>query len=396
MDVREVVCVLGLLSFWGITPAGAQGPAPGQPSGGSGNSGNRSTSPRSMRRPLDLQGPLAISGRIVLETGKPIQESLGIELACESRLVQAIRTDLGGYFTFSLGSGGGSNMDFSASNDSAMSVGRSPGDPTRGLTISLPSCEVRVAVPGYYPLAYSILDKPTTGRLEVGTLRLRRISGVQGSYVSLTSLMVPDNAKKEFEKALKDLEKNRSDSAQQHLEKAVALYAEYAAAWNELGQLHTASGEEEKALDAFEKAIAADSQYLQPYLNLASLQLQNRQWQDAVETARRILELDSSLGLANFIQAVGNFNLHHFDAAEKCALEAEKRPHERTPHVHALLAEIFLQKQDYENAATQMRTYLEEDPQGPFAEQVKKGLEEIKEFAGNTPGPPSAPDEAKP
>ena len=349
-----------------------------------------------MRRSLDLQGPLYIGGRIVLETGKPVQESLGIELSCESRLVQAIRSDLGGYFTFSLGGGGASNLDFSASNESSVVVGRNPADLPRGFTGSLRGCEVRLAVPGYYPLSYPLLEQSGTGRIEIGTLRLRRIAGVPGSYVSLTSLMVPDNAQKEFEKALKDLEKKRSDSAQQHLEKAVTLYAEYAAAWNELGQLYTASGEKEKALEAFEKALAADSQYLQPYLNLASLQLQNQQWQDAVETAGRILELDSNLGLANFIQAVGNFNLRQLDAAEKSARAAEKVPHERTPHVHVLLAEILVQKQDYENAATQMRTYLEEDPEGPFAERVKKGLEDIKEFAGNTPGPPSAPDEAKP
>ena len=399
MDVRNGVCVLGLLSLWWITPTRAQGPAPGQPSGSAPNPASRPASPRSIRRPLDFQGPLYIGGRIVQETGKPVQESLGIELVCDSRLVQAIRTDLGGYFTFSLGGGGESNLDFSASNDSSVGVGRSPGGLPRGFTGSLRGCEVRLSVPGYYPLSYPLLEQSRTGRLEVGTLRLRRIAGVPGSYVSLTSLMVPDNAQKEFEKALKDLEKNRSDSAQQHLEKAVALYAEYAAAWNELGQLYTASGEKEKALEAFEKALAADSQYLQPYLNLASLQLQNQQWQDAVETARRVLELDSSLGLANFIQAVGNFNLHQFDAAEKSAREAEKRPHERIPHVHVLLAEILMQKQDYENAATQMRTYLEEDPAGPFAERVKKGLadiKDIKESAGNSPGPPSEPDEAKP
>ncbi|MBI4460484.1 MAG: tetratricopeptide repeat protein [Acidobacteria bacterium] len=396
MGVRKTVGVLGLAILIGAITSHAQGPATSTGSSSS-NTSNRSVSPRTMRRPLDLQGPLYISGRVVAENGKPLQESLGVELACESRLVQAIRSGLGGYFTFSLGTNlGGGNLDFSASNETAMGGARGPGEVQRSYSGTMGSCEVRVSVPGYYPISQPILEQPTTGRLELGTLRLRRIAGVQGTYVSLTSLMVPNKARDEYEKALKDLEKNRADSAQQHLQKAVALYDGYAAAWNELGQLYVAGGKKEEAAEAFEKAIVADSEYLQPYLSLASLQLQNQQWQETVDTAKRILELDSNLGIASFLLALGNFNLHHLEAAEKNALEAEKKPHERTPQVHMLLAEIFFQKRDYDGVATHLRSYLEEDPDGPFAEQARKGLEDLKQSADNSSAPPAAIPAAQP
>jgi len=234
------------------------------------------------------------------------------------------------------------------------------------------------------------------GRIEVGTLRLQRIAGAEGSAISVTSLLVPNEARKEFEKAIKDLKSNHSDSARQHLEKAIAMYDKYAAAWNELGRIYQSSGDKNKAGDAFGKAIEIDSQYLQPYLNLAFLQIQDQQWKAGVETAGRALEMDSSIGFASFLQAVGNLNLNQLEAAEKSAREAEKGPHGNIPQVHALLAEIFLQKQAYADAAKHMQTYLQEAPQGSYAEQMKKGLEQVEKMNTSDQGQLNPPAEPTP
>ena len=139
----------------------------------------------------------------------------------------------------------------------------------------------------------------------------------------------------------------------------------------------------EKSRQAFEKAIAADPHYIPPYLGLAQLELQNQEFEPAVETAGKALELDPSIGVANFIQAIGNFKLNRLDAAEKSAQMAEKGPHQNMPDLHALHAEILLQKQDYPDAAAQMRAYLKEFPQGRFADQMKKDLQQIEQSAAN-------------
>ena len=325
-----------------------------------------------------------------METGKPTPEPVSIELNCGMRPLQAIHTDLGGYFTFSLGSGVQSNMDFSASNENPMAQANSRQNLPGGAGGSLTGCELRVSVPGYHPLTYTLSQHPDMGRMEVGTLRLQRIAGIEGSAISVTSLLVPGNARKEYEKALKEVRGNHPDAARQHLEKAIAGYEKYAAAWNELGRIFNASHSTDKAREAFQKAIAADPQYTPPYLSLATLELESRNYQSAVETATKLLELDSSISFASFVQAVGDFNLNRLDEAEKSARQAEKGAQGNLPQVHALLADIFLQKQDYPHAASQMRTYLQESPNGPFAEQMRKDLEQIQKAAsnkGNEPGP---------
>ena len=315
-----------------------------------------------------------------MESGQPASEPVTVELTCGMRPLQVIHTDLGGYFTFNLGGGMQSNFDFSASSESPGSFGapsRQMGAPS-GFAGSLRGCELRISVAGYHPINRLISEHTDMGRVEVGEIRLQRIAEVEGSAISVTSLLVPDDARKEYERAMKELEKNKTKSAREHLEKAIGKYDKYAAAWYQLGRIHIANGDKEKAADSLGRSIAIDSQYVAPYMDLAVLQVQEQQWQEAVDTTSRALSLDRSLGYISFLNAISHFNLQHLDAAEQAARDAEKWPHPNIPQVHALLADILLQKEEYIEAVKHMREYLQESPEGNFAEQMKKNLAQLE------------------
>lgn len=326
-----------------------------------------------------------------MESGQPVPEPVSVGLSCGGiRSVQVIHSDLKGNFQFAFGTGFQNNIDMSASNDA-------PNPSFAGRT-NLPDafasfggsgqrllgCELQVSVPGYQPLSKTITDTGDIGVTDAGTLVLRRLAGVQGSAISVTSLLVPNTARKEFEKGEKEARNQQLESATQHLQKAVALYDKYAAAWNELGRVYAIGHQAEKARQAFEKAIAADPHYIPPVVNLASLQLQERQYESAVETAGNALVLDPGAEIAEFVQAAANFKLDRLDAAEKSARDAEDRPHQNIPQLHVILAEIFLRKQDYSNAVAEMRAYLKESPRGEFAAAVKKTLDQMDKSAVNT------------
>jgi len=390
--ISAFVTLLVVYPLWGQRQGSSSSSVPG--GSGPGTLGRQPGPSQPSASPNNrVQGPLYVSGRVLLESGQPAPEAVSVEINCGMRPLQVIHTDLGGYFTFTLGAGVQSNVDFSASNESPMSSGAGRGSSAGGADASLTGCELRVSVPGYHPLTYTLADHADMGRIEVGTVQLRRIAGVEGSAISVTSLLVPASARKEYERAEKELHSNHLDPARQHLEKAVAEYDKYAAAWNELGRVYSSSRQTDKARQAFEKAAAADPQYIPPFMSLATIQLQSKQYESAVETAGKVLQLDPSIAFASFIQAVGNFNLNRLEAAEKSAREAEKGAHETFPQVHALLANIFLQKQDYSNAAIHMRAYLKEAPQGDLAEQMKKNLEQVEKAAasvGSAPDPAAA------
>jgi tetratricopeptide (TPR) repeat protein len=338
-----------------------------------------------------------------MDTGQSIPEPVTVELNCGTRSLQVIHTDLKGYFQFTLGEGPQSNADFSASNNdsfmSSISSGTNFPSGIRGFSASggsLMGCELQISVAGYQPLTRTIPPDPgNLGVIDVGTMELRRVAGVQGSAISVTSLRVPGRAHKEFDKGDKEVRSNHLKLAIQHLGKAVAEYEGYAAAWYELGTIYSTNQESDKARRAFEKAITADPRYIPPYVSLSALELRNQEYEDAVDTAGKALELDPTIPVANFIQAVGNFNLNRLDAAEKSAREVEKKPHQNVPQLHALLADILLQKQDYSKAAVEMRTYLQEFPGGPLTGEIQKKLEQIEKFAPGA-GSKSEPSPVQP
>ena len=341
--------------------------------------------------PGQPRGPHYLDGRVLLDTVQPAREPVSVELNCDTQSLQAIRTDVKGYFRFTFGEGVQSNADFSASNSanimSSLSTGTNFPGAVGGLRVSpinLVGCELRVSVTGYRPLSKTITpDSNELGVIDVGTLHLTRIAGAPGVAISTTSLLVPGGARKEFEKGDKEARSNRSKAAIQHLEKAVSEYESYAAAWYELGTVYSATQQTDKAHQAFEKAITADPNYIPPYVSLSALELKNQEYEDAVDTAAKALGLDPTIEIARFIQAVGNFNLNRLDEAEKNARELEKKPHQNIPQLHVLLADLLLQKQEYAGAAAEMRTYLREFPDGERAGEVRKKLDQIEKLAAS-------------
>ena len=56
-----------------------------------------------------------------------------------------------------------------------------------------------------------------------------------------------------------------------------------------LGGIYSSSGEKDKANKAYAKAIASDPQYIPPYVGLAGMQLENQEYENALETAGKAL-----------------------------------------------------------------------------------------------------------
>ena len=400
---RTSYYVIGLLSLLVALPvwaqkggtSGSQGSAPTRPGGaGAPSQPMGSSQPLGSQTP-QITTPVYLRGRVVMNAGQPVPEPVSVGLNCGPQFRQAIYTDQKGYFQFTLGAGPQGNMDMSADNDMKGSTTGNTGLPSglggrSGMGNRLLGCELQVSVAGYEPLTREITDPGDITGIDAGTLQLHRVAGVEGSSISVTSLLVPGNARKEFEKGASDLRSNHQASATQHLEKAVSEYDKYAAAWNLLGGIYTSSGDKEKANNAYAKAIASDPQYIPPYVGLAALQLQDEEYTNAVETAGKALALDPRIGTASFVQAAADLRLNRLEDAEKSAKNAEKQPHQNIPQVHALLAQIFLEKQDQANAAAEMRAYLKEAPQGNFAAEIKKNLDEIDKSTASTEGTSTA------
>jgi len=368
--------------------------------GGAGPPGGTQPPPQPIGTPMNTtpsasatqaQRPQIVYGRVSMENGQPVPEPVSVALVCGTQTVQMVQSDLKGQFEFRLALGNfQSNTDFSAANDASLSTNNSGNNSQTGLVtygssdMKLFGCELRIMESGYLPLTKVISEPGSLGMMDLGTLVLQRLANVQGSAISVTSLMVPGNARKEFEKGESAARNRQFKTAAEHFQKAVTLYDKYAAAWNDLGKVQLALNEPDVADQTFQKAIDADPHYVPPYVNLADLELRQERYDSAAETAKKALELDPNVEFAEFIEAAADFKLQRFDEAEKCARDAQELPHPDIPQIHALLAQIYLEKHDYPSAAAQMRAYLKESPRGQFAEKIKTSLGQVETAAAQT------------
>jgi len=119
---------------------------------------------------------------------------------------------------------------------------------------------------------------------------------------------------------------------------------------------------------------------LKAYLQLARLDLAEHRSQEALTTTDRALALNpvEYPGIF-FFNAVANFNLKHFDAAEASArrtidLDAK---HE-IPRAENLLATILAAKGDRRGALEHFRKYMELSPKAPDAPEVKQRIQELE------------------
>lgn len=324
-----------------------------------------------------------------------------IELICQGSPRPQGYTDSKGRFSFQLGSN--QNMIADASSTGSGPFGTRGGGNTPSSMSStgsmnrsgmdersLSGCELRAALPGYRSEPVTLAGRRFMDNPDIGTIILHRIGNVEGTTISMTSMMAPKDAKKAYEKGREAARKQKWEDARSQLEKAVELYPKYASAWYELGAVHEQSQRAAEARKAYTQSLAADAKYVNPYMRLAALAAMERKWQEVADTSDRVLKLNPvDFPNAFFYNAVANYNLQKMDAAEKSAREAVKLDSQhRIPRANQLLGKILADKQDFAGAREQMSNYLKFMPNAPDADAVRQGMAKIDQaLAARTSAP---------
>jgi tetratricopeptide (TPR) repeat protein len=347
----------------------------------------------------EMQRPVFLSGKVTLEDGSPPPEPVVIERVCNGVHRPEGYTDSKGRFSIQLGQNAGMMQDASVSssadvfdrggfgNDPRGAAGGGLGVPGRGGVSErdLMGCELRANLPGFQSQIVNLSGRRFMDNPDVGTIVMRRLGGVEGTTISITTQLAPKEAKKALEKGRENAKKQKVADAQKEFEKAVALYPKYAIAWHDLGLIYLAQDNKEKARDAFAKALAADDKFIKPYLQLALLSAGEQKWQEVDDTTDRVIRLNPlQFPEAFFYNAVANYNLQKFEEAEKSASEAVKLDTaHRMPKAQHILGVLQAMRNDLQGATENMRAYLKYAPTASDAEAVKGQLAELEKRLGN-------------
>lgn len=242
-------------------------------------------------------------------------------------------------------------------------------------------CEVYAVVSGVRSEPRQVMSLRGSEALDVGQLIVNPSASAVGTTVSANSLRAPAEARKLLHKGVSEAASQKWEEAQKHLERATQIYPKYSEAWHELGLVLQHQARTAEARNAFQQALAADPVFVRPYFGLVGLAADGQDWREM----QRVSESANALftdPLMLFYNAIANFNLHDFDAAEKSLLHAAKvdRDH-HLPQVELLLGDVLIQRRDFSGAAAKVREYLQLSPNGPQADAARSELARLEQLS---------------
>lgn len=377
------------ISFAQRSSAPASGSSGNSGSTGGGKSGSTSPTPTPQpstnpsTQPQQQPVPIFLYGRVMLDDGTPPPSSTQIKQICGGSQHTVGFTSGNGQFNVQFGSRSGNsifdasdsgwNRDDPFGNIGAL-TGQSPNQMSgsASLAMSMAGCDLVADLAGFRSDRINMATRLANDNPDVGIIVLHRLVGVEGTSISMSTLNAPKDAKKAWEKGRQNLQatmlgKDRAAdadkklaNAEKDLLNAVTIYPKFAVAWSDLGKTRMLRQNPEGAKDAFLKAMAADGKLVDPYVAVGELALRDKDWDGAAQYLGKALQLDSvDYPLVWFEDAIVNFNLQHYDKAEKDARESLKLPAAQSnPHANELLGLILMNKHDYAGAREALTAYL--------------------------------------
>jgi tetratricopeptide (TPR) repeat protein len=325
-----------------------------------------------------------LSGKAVIDDGSVLTESASIQTVCNGQKRTETYTDSRGNFSFQFGGRVANPTEIEADAEAPSRVVL-PGRPDRR---NLQGCELQASLPGFTSELIQL-----TGRFagdesaDIGRIVLHRLRNVEGFTISATTAQAPGAAKKAFEKSQALQKQNKWDDAQKSLEKAVALYPQFAVAWFELGCVQLQKNDPPAARHSFEQSIAADSKFVNPYRGLMQIALRQQNWQELADASDKLLALNPvSFPEVWLMNSLANYYRQNFDAAEQSARRGLQVDTEhRMPKLEYALALALLKKSDYPGAAQHLRAFQSQATKPADVAEAQKQLDEIARLSAANP-----------
>jgi len=270
-------------------------------------------------------------------------------------------------------------------------IGRD-GPVAEGFTDSHCTVEFRNVPSGNYHLAVSgrnfpmvdtgavAVDSGLTRDLEVNVTRPgepARTSQPSTSTVGVADLSIPAAAAKEFDKANESIAKQDWPKAIERLDKAVAIYPSYVAAYNNLGVVYARLGDRAKENEVLQKAINLNDHFAPAYVNLGRMSLSTNDFAAAESELSKAAALDPNDGMTLVLLTYAEFmNKHADEAIASC-----RRAHSLSqPHafVHFVAGRALEQEHKPVEAQAELKQFLREEQTGARADAARKELAQLQ------------------
>jgi tetratricopeptide (TPR) repeat protein len=232
---------------------------------------------------------------------------------------------------------------------------------------------------GYYSQDVPVTVSDSTHPVSISLEPVHDDPAFTPAFNPFRALEIPPQAKKEFEAAAREQKGPPCEKAMPHLQKAVAIYPRYGEAFTEIARCYLLMNNPAAAEEAFKKAVQFTGE-IYPSVNLATLYVNEGRLDEAQDLITRLLPKNPAQGELYAALTRIYFAKGRIHDAELTGLEAHARGHQ-SPDVHLILAKIYEDQHNRARLLTQLITYLDENPRGTKADEVRKQLRDLQ----NTP-----------
>lgn len=196
--------------------------------------------------------------------------------------------------------------------------------------------------------------------------------------VAAADLHIPGEARKEFEKAVAQMAKKKWTNAVAGFNRALVLYPNYAAAYNNLGVVYAKLGKREAERDALQKAVTLDDHLAPAYMNLGIMAIADRNFPAAENFLNKATASDPENPQTLVLLANAELLDKHYDEAISNCHKVHSMPHGSQTLVHYIAARALEHENRTADAVTEFQTFLREEPSGPRAQAVREELARIQ------------------
>lgn len=196
--------------------------------------------------------------------------------------------------------------------------------------------------------------------------------------ISAKQLSVSEKARHEYEDAQKDLARHDVEAAVKHLEHAVEIAPQFAAAWNNLGTIAYQTSQFRRAEECFRNALDADPQSFEPLVNLGGVLIVLKELDDAWRYNLHAVLVRPNDSLANSQLGMTYMEMGNPELAEKYFVQAVQSDPAHFSHPQLFLAEIHLRRGERSQAADDLESFLKYHPDWPHAPKMRQAISEFR------------------
>jgi tetratricopeptide (TPR) repeat protein len=196
--------------------------------------------------------------------------------------------------------------------------------------------------------------------------------------VPVSRLSIGEKAWKEYQEAAKSLKKEDPDGAEAHLEKAIEMAPQFAAAWNMLGVIAYQQRKLDLAEERFREAERLDPLLFEPVVNLGGVLLQNGKAEEALAYNLKACERRPKDALANAQLGINYLQTRKVELAIRHLQEAKRIDPGHYTYPQLILSDLYLKMGNRIAAASELEHFLRYHPDYEMAESLRNAIRKLR------------------